>query len=138
MNQKSNTLKRSMHNRKVAGVCGGFARFFGIEAWLVRVITVAALFFSFFLMVFVYVACWMILDEDEQNERPKKNRVFEATSDDSYHFDIKSHAWQAGEPPKTVLASIGEALDKLDRRIQSIEKIATSKSFKVRREINRL
>ncbi|WP_017446174.1 envelope stress response membrane protein PspC [Gayadomonas joobiniege] len=138
MNSRPKTLKRSMHNRRIAGVCGGIAKYFGLETWLVRVVTVGALFFSFSLIAFVYIAAWMILDSDDLSDRASKGRTFEATSTDDYHFDIKSHAWQAGEPPKQALSSLSKAFDKLEARIQSVERIVTSKSFKVSREIDRL
>ncbi|MGO1297813.1 MAG: PspC domain-containing protein, partial [Vibrio sp.] len=41
MNDRS--LTKDKQNGVIAGVCAGLARFFGIEIWLVRILTVSAL-----------------------------------------------------------------------------------------------
>ena len=53
-------LDRSKTNRQVAGVCGGLAEYFGIDATLIRVLFVllAVLGGS---GVVVYVAMWIIV-----------------------------------------------------------------------------
>ena len=57
-------LQRDSENGKIAGVCAGLADYFGIETWLVRIATVAAMLLLAgpFVPVF-YVAAWFILDK---------------------------------------------------------------------------
>lgn len=43
MNKK---LSRSTTDKKIFGVCGGLAEFFGIDATIIRIIWVLALFFA--------------------------------------------------------------------------------------------
>ena len=57
-------LYRDPDNGRIAGVCAGVAQYFGLETWLVRILTVT----GFFLlagpfMLVAYVAAWFILDK---------------------------------------------------------------------------
>lgn len=55
-------LYRSSSNKMIAGVCGGIAEYFNVDATLVRVLYVL---FSLVLMAFpgllLYIACWIII-----------------------------------------------------------------------------
>ncbi len=53
-------LYRSRNDRMVAGVCGGFGEFFGVDPSLIRLFWVLALFLwgSGFLF---YIVCWLII-----------------------------------------------------------------------------
>ena len=48
-------LYRSRDNRMLAGVCGGLAKYFGMDPVLVRVLAVVAIFLSFSLAVLAYI-----------------------------------------------------------------------------------
>ncbi|MEV8877394.1 PspC domain-containing protein, partial [Mesorhizobium ciceri] len=43
----SNTLYRDPENGRIAGVCAGLANHFGMETWLVRILTVSAFLLGF-------------------------------------------------------------------------------------------
>jgi phage shock protein C len=58
------TLRRSRSDRMVAGVCGGIAKMFGIDAALVRIGLVAATLLGFGTGAIIYVICWMIVPEE--------------------------------------------------------------------------
>lgn len=60
------TLDRE--NRKVLGVCGGFARYLEVPSALVRVIYCVACFASPFLIIVYFVMYWLLEDE----ERPAR------------------------------------------------------------------
>ncbi len=62
------TLDRE--NRKVLGVCGGFARYLEVPSALVRVIYCVACFASPFLIIVYFVMYWL-LDDDERPARIK-------------------------------------------------------------------
>ncbi|HEV7650787.1 MAG TPA: PspC domain-containing protein [Actinophytocola sp.] len=57
------TLYRSRSDRMVAGVCGGIAEMFGIDAALVRIGLVAATLLGFGTGAIIYLICWMIVPE---------------------------------------------------------------------------
>jgi phage shock protein PspC (stress-responsive transcriptional regulator) len=55
-----------MNEAKVGGVCAGFARYFGIDVTLVRilwvVLTVLPVPFCGFI---AYIVCWIVMPKDE-------------------------------------------------------------------------
>ena len=56
----SKRLYRSMHQRQIAGVCGGIAAHFGIDPVWIRIkFILGALLFGY--MVFIYVLLWCVL-----------------------------------------------------------------------------
>src|SRR5438093_11302280 len=56
-------LARSESDRRIAGVCGGLARYFGIDPVLVRVGFVVAAFMGWGLIL--YVVLWIVLPQGE-------------------------------------------------------------------------
>lgn len=63
---RSSTLRRSVHNRYIAGVCGGIAEFLGIDATVVRVLYVLLSILSKgFPGVIVYLVLWAVIPKRE-------------------------------------------------------------------------
>jgi len=62
---KSKTLRRSRSDRMVAGVCGGIAKLFGIDAALVRIALVAATLLGFGTGAILYLICWLAVPEED-------------------------------------------------------------------------
>jgi phage shock protein C len=59
-------LTRSKSDRKVAGVCGGLARYFGWDPTLVRAVYVVASIVSVaFPGIIVYLVLWAIMPEGD-------------------------------------------------------------------------
>jgi phage shock protein C len=56
-------FRRSRSDRVVAGVCGGAAEYFGVDATLLRVLLVAATVFAGFGPL-LYLICWLVVPED--------------------------------------------------------------------------
>ena len=66
MTDLSRPLRRSVHNRVIAGVCGGLAEYFGMDATLLRVIYVLlSVFSAAFPGILVYVLLWVVVPERE-------------------------------------------------------------------------
>jgi phage shock protein C len=59
------TLRRSRSDRMVGGVCGGAAKFLGVDAALVRVLLVAATILGFGTGAVLYLICWLIVPEED-------------------------------------------------------------------------
>lgn len=57
-------LRRSRDDRMVAGVCGGIADMFGIDAALVRLGLVAATLLGFGTGAVLYLVAWMVVPEE--------------------------------------------------------------------------
>jgi len=61
MTTQHRALRRSRHNRMVAGVCGGIADFFGISAFWPRLFFLIALIPGGVPGVTMYVLAWLIM-----------------------------------------------------------------------------
>jgi phage shock protein C len=57
-------LRRSLDDRMVAGVCGGIARMFKMDAALVRILLVAATLLGFGTGAVIYLIAWMVVPEE--------------------------------------------------------------------------
>jgi phage shock protein C len=57
-------LRRNPDDRLVAGVCGGIARTFGMDAALVRILLVAATLLGFGAGAVLYVIAWLVVPEE--------------------------------------------------------------------------
>jgi phage shock protein C len=60
------TLTRSRSDRKIAGVCGGVAEFFGIDSTTVRVLWVIAGIIPGGWGVLPYIVLWIVLPEEDE------------------------------------------------------------------------
>lgn len=56
-------LYRSRTERSIAGVCSGLADFFGVEASMVRLVTLLLIFFGG-LSIWVYIILWIVIPEE--------------------------------------------------------------------------
>jgi phage shock protein C len=59
--QPAKRLYRTRDDQMIAGICGGVARYFGIDPTLVRVIAVVALVFAFPATIIGYLLAWAIM-----------------------------------------------------------------------------
>ena len=62
-------LRRSTHDRKVAGVAGGLARHLDIDPIILRVAFVVLAFFGGAGLI-LYGACWLLVPEDGSHQAP--------------------------------------------------------------------
>ena len=51
--------------RKIAGVCGGIANYFGWDASIIRIIYALATIFTAFCGVILYLILWLLLPEEK-------------------------------------------------------------------------
>ncbi len=57
-------LSRPVYDKKIAGVCAGFARYFGVDVTIVRVIWLILIFFPLPLGLIAYVIAWIVMPRD--------------------------------------------------------------------------
>jgi len=62
-------LMLDKRNKKIAGVCAGFARYFDMDVVLMRVLWLAVALCSGGVGFFVYLGAWIIIPSDYGNER---------------------------------------------------------------------
>ncbi|MGF1756922.1 envelope stress response membrane protein PspC [Photobacterium sagamiensis] len=127
----SKILYRDPKNGKLGGVCAGLAEYFGVEIWLVRILTVSAfLFGGGFFITLAYIAAFMILDKMPE-ERHQQQNIYK-------EHNVKQKPWQAGRPPEQVLESVEAELDSMEKNVRKMEAYVTSSAFKVAREFKNL
>jgi phage shock protein C len=57
-------LMRSRYNKKIAGVCGGFAEYLEVDPTLVRVIWLALAFLPFPGAILAYIIAWIAMPKE--------------------------------------------------------------------------
>ncbi len=117
------TLYRNTRRGKLGGVCAGIADFLGWELWLVRLAVVALTLFSGSVIVLIYVVLWFVLD---------------AKSSDGASHEVKSHVWQAGQPPRQAFKDVVTRFEMLEARLRKMEATVTSREYQLKREIDQL
>lgn len=60
----SKRLVRSRDDRWVSGVCGGVARYTGLDPTLVRLLVVLGAVFGFGSLVIAYIVAWIVMPEE--------------------------------------------------------------------------
>ncbi len=63
MSAQRNPLRRSRHNRMIAGVCGGLAEFFGVSAFWFRLAFLIALIPGGVPGIPAYLLFWLIVPQ---------------------------------------------------------------------------
>lgn len=67
----SRPLRRSRTNRMIAGVVGGLAEYFGVDATLLRVVyVVGSIVSAAFPGLLVYLLLWLLIPEAEDRAGP--------------------------------------------------------------------
>jgi phage shock protein C len=149
------SLHRDPSKGKIAGVCAGIAEYFGMEIWLVRILTLTGFFLLAPPFFFVgYIAAWFILEkkpqglstksrDDEFSPNPFHNRAqgkgwHNVSKQESEKVVVKSKVWQAGEPPKQAFIDIKQRFAKNETRLRKMETYVTSSEFQLNRELSKL
>jgi phage shock protein C len=161
---KGGELLRDKSKARIAGVCAGIAEYFGIEVWLVRILTVTAfLLLAGPFIIVAYVAAWFILDEKSKvlHERAEqyahKGYVFNSDNlhssagddykgkgyrnsnlDSESRVEVKARVWQAGQPPRQAFMDIKQRYNVVEVKLRKLESYVTSKEFQLNREMSRL
>ena len=68
--QPPKRLYRTRDDQMIAGVCGGLARYFGVDPTLVRVVAVVALVFAFPATIIGYLLAWAIMPSGTASAGP--------------------------------------------------------------------
>ena len=56
-------LRRSIYDRKIAGVCGGLGEYFNIDSTIIRVIFIAAFILGMGSPGLIYLILWIAMGE---------------------------------------------------------------------------
>ena len=65
--QQTERLSRPVHDKKIAGVCAGFARYFAVDVTLVRVLWLIVTVWPLPLFgVISYIVAWIVMPKDPE------------------------------------------------------------------------
>ncbi|MBR9874937.1 envelope stress response membrane protein PspC [Vibrio sp. J1-1] len=124
-------LYRDPANGKLAGVCAGFANYFGVEVWLIRILVISAgLLGGTFLVLLAYVALAFMLE--------KQPVTYSENIKAQQDHTLKSKPWQKGQSPEEFLSVLERDFDRIDGKIRNMEAYVTSDTFRVNREFSKL
>jgi phage shock protein PspC (stress-responsive transcriptional regulator) len=74
-------LYRSRRDRKLAGICGGLAEYFGIDSTLMRVAWVILAFLSAGIAILLYLVLRFVIPDE--SDLPRRDAAYSDYSDDT-------------------------------------------------------
>jgi phage shock protein C len=112
-------LYRNRRDGVIAGVCAGFADYFGFDLTMTRVVVVIAAFI-FPMLILVYLVLALVL-------KTRTGQTRKSEFGDELERRVRAE-------PHSTLGSVRHRFRDLDARLQRLEKYVTSERFRLDRE----
>lgn len=122
---RSRRFYRSRDHAVIAGVCAGFAEYFGFNVKVTRLLAVIALFMAMPITLLVYFGTVLLFpaESDERSGRPDY--------DPEFHRAVRAS-------PRETLADVRRRFQALDKRLARLERYVTSSRYKLDQEFKKL
>ncbi len=129
---RTSRLYLDKRRRRVAGVCAGFARYFGVEVWVVRCMAITGLIFMPSVVVPAYIVAAIFLPKAPNGTAPDDAEKVRA--------DHTSPAPELGPQlsPRRSLRGVQADLDQIELKLRRMESHVTSGQFELQRELKRI
>jgi len=115
--------RRRRGERKILGVCGGLADYFGVSSTLVRGLALLSLiFFTVPTLVLYFLAGWLLDTEPDS--------LFHSEAEEEFWKDVRTK-------PAQTLSGLRHKFRVLEHRLRAMEAVVTSPAFKMDRELGR-
>jgi phage shock protein C len=141
-------LYRNTREGKIAGVCAGFADYFDIAHWVMRMIFIGAVIFTGTLAIWAYVGAWIFMSPRSLRQADRSERVYDYerfTDDDvEMEYDERRHDYRPkkvfrySESGSVRLKRARERLDAALRRVEGMESYVTSRQYDLNNEFSKL
>ena len=147
----SRKLYKNPDQAKICGVCAGIAEYFGMEVWVVRIITISMCLFSFGIFngpVFLaYLILCFVLDRKPGSQSRRgcfghRERYAESSvsshsnrEDRPYRPTVRE-VWKKGSSPRDTLQGLEKRFSRMEGKLQNMESFVTSKQFELEKEFN--
>jgi phage shock protein C len=118
-------LYRNTEDGVFMGVCAGLADYFGFDRLATRIVTVAAAFFFAPTIIIAYLLLGFLLKKAPKRHDRRDHR------DDA----LRQRIWAE---PHASLDSVRHRFRELDRRLQRLETVVTSRRYRLEREFDGL
>lgn len=125
-------LYRDKDNNMIAGVCAGIARNLDIDAGIVRILFVIGLFFTGGSLVWAYLIAWILISKQPRNAQI--NYIYNEEKKSYQPAKIFSYP----KSSKERVQAAASRMDRLSKRIESLEKHLTSKRYQLEKEFRDL
>jgi phage shock protein C len=149
-------------NKKIGGVCAALARYFGIEAWMVRLAAVSGMIFVPGLTLPAYIIACFVIDTEPRVDAPAASRRMRgyrwASKGDSHSLkgsESESVVQGAGPHSGNMAGQVGFAeipdwqprkmltysraeLAQAELRLRRIESFVTSDQYELRKELTKM
>ncbi len=120
-------LYKNKDRRVIAGVCAGLADYFNIDVTWVRIGAIAGLFTPASSFVFIgYIIAWIVMPV-------RSERMREPLSQEEDQF------WRGvSRRPEATFSNLRYRFRHMDERLADIERVVTSKEWKLRRQFREI
>ena len=152
-------------NKKLGGVCAGFARYLGIETWTARLVAVTGLIFVPGLMLPAYLVACFVMDTEPKDRQPtghparsmkrgrwaQKRRSRRAAAADlgSVEQGVDGDVIHSVEqeryarnvrrwPPRKMLTHSRAELAQVELRLRRIESFVTSDQYELHKQLKKM
>lgn len=133
-------LYRSVDNRRLGGVCAGFANYFGVEAWVARCIGVTGMLFIPGVTFPAYWIAYFMLDDDPERAiasraKPKGRR---AAKREARRARRQGSDYTDTYAPHRALRHLTADLTAAELRLRRMEGHVTSEQYELRKQLHAL
>ncbi len=141
-------LYRNTREGKIAGVCAGFADYFDIAPWVMRIVFIGACIFTGTLAIWAYVGAWFLMAPRSRRRSDDGERIDDydryANTEVEMEYDERKHDYRPkkvfrySESGSVRLKRARERLDAALRRVESMESYVTSRQYDLNKEFSKL
>ncbi|WP_417623865.1 envelope stress response membrane protein PspC [Paremcibacter congregatus] len=120
-----NKIYLDKKNGKVCGVCAGIADYTGIDATIIRIVTILGLISpaSGVVVIAYFLMCWLV--------DPKPKDLFESQKEDEFWKGVRTQ-------PKNTIRDVRHKFREIERRLRAAEARVTSKEYRLHKEFEDL
>ena len=126
-------LQRDVKRGKIFGVCAGFAGYYGLETWVVRLLAVTGLVFLTGVVFVGYLAATLILDKNVGQPEQAADERRGASSGGRRRDDRRRSA-----SPLRRLREVRAHFDEMELRLRRMEAHVTSGQYELQRELAKI
>ena len=130
--QQGKRLRLDRDRAIFLGVCSGLARYLGVEAWIIRIITFILAMPLTGAVLLIYLVLWFVLkredeyfiEEEERDEMSRRRRK-------SKRSRREHKSQRSSNTPRVMLHVAKTEFDHLEQRLRRIEKFVTSGQYEL-------
>ncbi|MCR9279965.1 MAG: PspC domain-containing protein [Pseudomonadaceae bacterium] len=138
---KGDRLQRDSVNGKLAGVCAGIARYYGVEAWMVRCLTITLFLFMPTIVFPAYWIAYFVLGSDAtggSSSRRRRHRPSRRGRRRRNRADRAESSEEVRRTPAEELRSARSVFEQLEMRLRRMESHVTSGRYDLQRELRKI